>query len=297
MSEQEPNFFKEYWKFHNAYENNHMKSIENHIQHYETIEELLGFQYWLNEKTAAIYNADSEYSETNFSEATSHSLFSLNLLSIYAAFMTAQKGLMNQTITNIRTVYESIPKMYYLSFFPEECGKIILREHTEGIKDPEAREVLQSSKVSDIFSMYNLSYSEDLLQELRKKYNFAWFRDQIYSSEQIISMKKTYRLFSTSSHPSIVRISEVRKHSKEEVGDIFDLIEFLSFFNILAMFNGHRNMVSIGKFPTKETMKFSEKIRQKLVDQDENMRSLFPDKPEIINKLMISPPRPPFHSE
>lgn len=295
MSGLEPNFFKEYGKFHAAYENNHSKSIEHHIRHYETIEELLGFQYWLTEKTAVIFNADLEYSRINFSEATIHSLFSLNMLSIYAAFLTAQKGLVNQTISNIRTVFESIPKMYYISFFPDECGKIILREYIEGIKNPEAREVLQSSKVSEIFTMYNLTYSEELLNELRGKYDFGWFRKQIYSPEQIEQIKKTYRLFSKSSHSSVIRITEVHGYSKEETGDLFDLIEFLSFFNILTMLNGHRNMVKIEKFPTNETIAFSEKIRAKLVDQNKNMASLFPDKPEIINKLMVSPPGPPWH--
>ena len=56
-----------------------------------------------------------------------------------------------------------------------------------------------------------------------------------------------------------------------------------------------KKLIGEGKFPTEETIAFSKKILPKLVDQDKNMASLFPDKPEIIKKLMITPPGPPWH--
>src|SRR5438445_13455029 len=103
MSDLEPNYHKEYSAFHDRCEFILMKTIEDHIQHYEIIEELIGFQNWLNNKVADIYNADTEYAKQNFSEASIHGLFSLNLLSLYSAFMTVQRNLVDQTIPNLST--------------------------------------------------------------------------------------------------------------------------------------------------------------------------------------------------
>jgi hypothetical protein len=270
-----------------------LKTIEDHIQHYEIIEELIGFQYWLNNNVADIYNADTEYAKQNFSEASIHGLFSLNLLSLYSAFITAQKNLMHQTIVNIRTVYESIPKMYYMSFFPDECGKVLLSEYISGKKDEDAITILKSPITSKIYEIYNMAYSEQLLNQLRDKYYFDWFLKKIYSVDQISRMKSTYSLFNTSSHSSIIRTGNLQPYSKYNTGDIFELIEILSFFNIASEVNGHRKMIELKKFPYVETARFMEEVRSKLA-KDGRMYSLFPDNPGISNKLIISPPGKPW---
>lgn len=293
MSDLEPNYHKEYQTFRDRCEFIHMRTIEDHIQHYEIIEELIGFQNWLNNKVADIYNADTEYAKQNFSEASILGLFSLNLLSLYSAFMTIQQNLVHQTIANIRTVYESIPKMYYMSFFPDECGKVILSEYISGKKDEDAIKILTSSSVSEIYEIYNIAYSEELLNQLRDKYHFNWFLKKIYSTDQISRINSTYSLFNTSSHSTITRMGKLQPYSKENTGDIFELMEFLSFFNIASCVNGQRKMIEIKKFPFIETARFVEKIRSKLV-KDGMMRSLFPDNPEVSKNLIISPPGSPW---
>lgn len=285
-------FHKEFCNLHDLYLNNELRSIRTHLTHYEIIEETLGFQNWLNSEVANVYNDDLDYAERNFSEASVHGLFTLNLLSLYTSFLTLPRNLINQTITNIRTVYESFPKMYYVSFYPEQCGKVLLREHIEG-KKGQSREILQSSKVTKICELYNIAYSEELLDELNKKYNYAWFRKQIYSEEQIKQQRKTYGLLSTSSHGSMIRVQQMRDYSEEEIGDLFELIILLSFFNINCELNAHSQMIKDHKFPVKEVMAFSEKLRSKL-SRDGNMYSLFPDKPEIAKKILLHPPGSPW---
>lgn len=285
-------YHKEFCNLHENYNNNNLRSIENHLSHYEIIEEVLGFQSWLNTQVANVYNKDMEYGKNHFSEASVHGLFTLNLLSLYTAFLTLPRNLINQTITNIRTVYESLPKMYYVSFYPENCGKILLREQIEG-KKGRSREILQSSNVKKICEIYDIKYSEDLLNELNKKFDYSWIRRQIYSEGQIEQQRKTYGLFSTSSHGSMIRVRQMRDYSKEEIGDLFELIELLSFFNINCELNGHRKMIEEEKFPVKEVIDFSEKLRAKLV-RGGKMHSLFPDRPEIAKKVMLHPPGKPW---
>ncbi len=141
--------------------------------------------------------------------------------------------------------------------------------------------------------MYNIEYSEDLLNKLNKKYDYSWIRKQIFSEEQIEQQRKTYGLFSTSSHGSMIRVQQMRDYSKEEIGDLFELIELLSFFNINCELNGHRQMIKENKFPIDEVRSFSEKLRAKLA-RNGKMHSLFPDKPEIAKKLILHPPGPPW---
>jgi len=219
-------YHKEFCNLHEIYNNNDLKSIENHLPHYEIIKETLGFQSWLNAKVGNMYNKNLEYAKQHFSEASVHGLFTLNLLSLYSAFLTLSRNLINQTVTNIRTVYESLPKMYYVSFHPEDCGKILLREHIEG-KKGRSREILRSSKVKKICEIYGIEYSEELLNELNKKFDYSWIRRRIYSEGQIEQQRKTYGLFSTSSHGSMIRVKQMRDYSKEEIGDLFELIELI----------------------------------------------------------------------
>ena len=76
-------------------------------------------------------------------------------------------------------------------------------------------------------------------------------------------------------------------------GDLFEFIELLSFFNILAELNGHKAMMDKKMFPYAETFDFAEKMRTKLV-KDGKMGSLFPDHPDVVKKVLIHPPGFPW---
>ncbi len=271
-----------------------LKTIQDHLHHHQIIEDLLGFQFWLNNKVADVYNADMEYSKNHMSAAFVHGLFSLNLLSLYASFMTSQQNLLHQTVTNLRTIYESIPKMYYISFFPNEIRDILLKDQIVGKSDEDAINSLKSNKTLDFFENKELGDLKIFVKELGHKYYFKWFVRKIYSESQIKQLESTFGLLSISSHSSVARKQYASGYEKEETGDIFELIELLSFFNILAQANGHKEMMDERKYPIAELTEFVEKIRGVLA-KDGKMSSLFPDHPEIINKLIISPPRAPWH--
>lgn len=288
------NYHKEYCKFHDTCMNIEMKSIEDHIHHYEIIEEMIGFQYWLNEKVATIYNSDMEYSKNHIADAMIHHLFSHNLMSLYASFLSSQQNLLHQTIPNLRTVYESIPKMYYISFFPSEIKNIILKDHIEGNDDKKAIKYLKSKNALTIFESNEINNPTKLIEPVKRKYHFKWFTRKIYSKVQINQMTSTYGLLSTSSHSSTVRRQQVKGYSKKDTGDTFEFIELLSFFNILTELNGHKTMIKEEKIPGIEIMNFAEKMRAKLI-KDGKMGSLFPDRPDIVKKVMIHPPGPPWN--
>jgi len=286
-------YHKEYCKFHNMCMNIEMKSIEDHIHHYEIIEEMIGFQYWLHEKVATIYNSDMEYSKNHIADVFIHQLFYHNMMSLYASFLTSQQSLLHQTIPNLRTVYESIPKMYYISFFPSEIKYIILRDHIEGNDNTKAVKYLKSENALTIFKPNEINNTEELIEQVKPKYFFKWFTRKIYSEIQIRQLKSTYGLLSTSSHSSTIRRQLVKGYSKEDIGDTFEFIELLSFFNIVAELNGHTAMIEEKKISGIEISTFAEKMRAELI-KDGKMGSLFPDHPDIVKKVMIHPPGHPW---
>jgi len=288
-----PNYFSEYTKFWNRSLNIQMQIIKDQIHHYEIIDEMLGFQYWLNETVATIYNEDEEYSKNHIADLFIHQLFSHNIESLTASLLTGERNLLHQTVSNLRTVYESIPKMYYISFFPDDIKYVILSDHIEGSVNTKAKEYLKSKGALMIFKPNEINEPEKLFKKVVHKYYFKWFVRQMYSEEQIDQMKKTYGRLSISSHSSTIRRQLIEENFKKNIGDTFEFIELLSFFNIVAAVNGLKTMIQDRKISGIEIMSFAEKMRTKLVKEGK-MGSLFPDKPGIVEKVLIHPPGHPW---
>lgn len=287
------NYHKEYTKFHNLCINTEILNIENHLQHYEIIEEMIGFQYWLHETIAPVYNSDMEYSKNHIADALIHQLFYHNFLSLHAAFLTTQQSLLHQSVSNLRTVYESIPKMYYASFFPSEIKYMILKDHMEGRDDTKAIKYLQSERAKYVFKQTDLDNPASLIKYVEDKYFFKWFNRKIYTEDQSNKAKSAYSLLSISSHGSLMRHQLPEEDTKAHTSDLFEFIELLSFFNILAELNGHKVMIEKKLIPYQEIFDFVEKMRTKLV-KDGKMGSLFPDHPDVAKKVLIHPPSIPW---
>ena len=287
------NYFSEYTKFWNRNLNVQLKIIRDQIHHYEIIDEMLGFQYWLNETVSSIYNEDREYSINHMADLFIHKLFAHNFESLFASLLTGERNLLHQTVSNLRTVYESIPKMYYISFFPDEIKYVILSDHVEGSETKKAEKYLKSDSAPMIFKPNEINEPKKLFRKIERKYFFNWFVRQIYSKEQIEQMKKTYGLLSISSHSSTIRRQPQEENFEENIGDTFEFIELLSFFNIVAEVNGLKTLIQEEKISGSEIMSFAEKMRAELV-KDGKMYSLFPDHQDIAKKVMIHPPGPPW---
>lgn len=287
------NYKKEYSKFHDICSNAEMKNIENHLHHYEIIEDMIGVQYWLYDKITTFYNSDMDYSRNHVADAMIHGLFYHNLLSLYASFLTTPQNLLHQSVVNLRTIYESIPKMYYISFYPNEIKYMILKDHMNGRDDTKAMKYLKSENSKLIFEQAELNNPEHLINQVENKYFFKWFNRAIYSEEQINTAKSTYGLLSISSHGSLVRRQQGEEDSKDNTGDLFEFIELLSFFNILAEMNGHELMMKKDWSQYHEILDFMEEMRTKLIKNGQ-MGSLFPDHPNVAKKVWIHPPGAPW---
>lgn len=170
---------------------------------------------------------------------------------------------------------------------------MILKDHIEGRDDTKAIEYLKSENALLVFEQTELNNPKHLINQVKLKYYFKWFNREIYTEEQINMAKSTYGLLSISSHGSLVRRQQGEEDSKDNTGDLFEFIELLSFFNILAELNGHELLIKNNWMEYREIIDFMEEMRAKLV-KDGKLGSLFPDHPNVAKKVWIHPPGAPW---
>jgi len=285
------NYLNEYSKAHDLYMQNRMRCIENHIHHYEILEELLGFQYWVNGEVSNFVNTEENYMKKHLSEMAVHLLFTYNVFSLDVAHRTIEQDLVHQSAVNIRTVYEGIPKMYYISFFPEQIRKIMLKESMAGMNENEMLEYLQTEDATKILGEVPTN-KETFIEKLKKRYSPAWFRNKIYSEDSVKMLHDMYGRFSNSTHANIMRNTTANQYSPTNTEHFFETLRSLSYFNIHAEINGcEQALRDCGILA--ESLNFITSIGAKL-GHLVNGSYLFPDNASIINKLRIYPDREPW---
>lgn len=286
-------YLHEYCKAQDALFKNKMLCIENHIHRYEILEKLLGFQYWVNgEVTNFVSKQNHDYFLDHFSELSVHLLFSYNVLSLDTSFKIMEQNMIHQSAVNIRTVYEGVPKMYYLAFFPDEVRMITLQENMEGITTDERQQYLHTEEASKILDGKIPSDTKAFVAELRRKYSPNWFREKIYSQNSVKKMREMYGVFSTSTHANITRNRVSSDYSEINTKQIFDTIHCLSYFNIHAEINGSEEILKDCNIFDESTY-FIATIGKEigyLIDAV----YLFPDNESVIEKLKFPPEKEPW---
>lgn len=268
-----------------------MRCIQNHIRHYEILEELLGFQYWINGEVSRFVKSRENYMKKHLSEMAIHLLFTYNVFSLDVAYKTVEQDLLHQAAVNIRTVYEGIPKMYYISFFPEQTRKIMLKESMSGMNENKMLEYLQTEDAMKILGG-TPSNKESFIAKLKKSYSPAWFRNKIYSEDSVKKLHEMYGLFSNSTHANIMRNITANEYSISNTDHFFETLRSLSYFNIHAEINGNEQVLRDCGILV-ESLNFITSVGEKL-GHLVNGSYFFPDNISIINKLRIYPDRPPW---
>lgn len=263
-------YFKEYNDAQTHISLNKQKVIQNHISNYQILEEALGFQYYLNGKFFEYYKSNLDTKELlneHFAELSIHLLFFYNVMSLQTAFNTLECGFIHQSAVNLRTVYEGIPKMYYISFFPEKVREITVHEYIHPFRYEDAIEKLKDKKYPEDLNEETLSFDEkteyqewkkyqDLLngetlpfnvkkeyQEWKKMYTPAWFRNQLYTEERVKKLHKLYGRLSASTHANISRNETAVEYTFADTDLFFQLMKSLSYFNLEAYLEGNYQLL------------------------------------------------------
>lgn len=278
-------YLKEYRSALESYSSINQMIVKNHISQYPILDELLGFQYFLNKKFVEFYNS-AETTELNKHRPnlSIHLLFFYNTQSLQSALNDIECDRIHQSAVNIRTVYESIPKMYYISLYPEENGLILVHEHIMENSYEEAVKELEGGDCKAYLNGQELKFeSKKAFHEFRRKYTPNAFRKKLYSPNRQESLQKLYSKFSNSTHPNITRNRTSVSYESIDTDQFFDFLKAMSYFNIQAYSEGNAELL--------DRMRLRQEILDFLNEKAKQLETFieevyfFPDNENLDRKL------------
>lgn len=261
--------------------------VKNHVSHYPVLDELLGFQYYLNKKFTEYFNSHSSEFDKFTPALSSYLLFFYNTQSLQSALNDIECDRTHQAAVNLRTVYEAIPKMYYISLFPEDNEFVMVHEH---IAVMPLEKVLQELKEEECIKYLNgkeLKFeSKNALRKFKEKYAPKTIRKKLYSQKRHELIQNLYSVFSISTHPNILRNRTSTSYEPKDTELFFNFLKTLSYFNIHAYLEGnieflikmgiHQEVVTFLNVKAKQLKSFYEDVY------------FFPDNEDLDRKLKSS---------
>lgn len=237
-----------------------LKITITHFSNYRDLEEILGFQYYLN-KLFFEYGGKKIMNE-NKKEFVVHRLFYRNLQSLQSALYAIERDLLHPATTNLRTVHEAIPKMYYIALYPNDIKEIMAYEIIHVERYEKANDVLREKTVKNYLGGIDLQFSTSkAFAEFKIKYSPNGFRDALYDKNRKKTIQDLYRQFSISVHPNLMRDVMTKKYDRFTTQTFFEFMTGLSYFNIEAHLEGACDLLH--KFGLSDmSKKFLEKVKK-----------------------------------
>ena len=261
--------------------------IKNHHSHHSILDELLGFQYYMNKKFAEYFASNPKEFENFSSSLSSYLLFFYNTQSLQSALNDVEFDRIHQAAVNLRTVYESIPKMYYISLFPEENEFVLVHEHIAVMPFEKAVQELKEEECVKYLNGKKLTFaSKSELRKFKEKYTPNAIRKKLYSSKRHELLQNLYSAFSNSTHPNILRNRTSTSYDPKDTELFFNFLTSLSYFNIQAYLEGNMEfLIKMGIH--QEIIEFINKKAKELKSFYEDVY-FFPDNPDLDRKLKTS---------
>ena len=282
-------YFEFYTKWHQTGLNIQLRVIKDHIQHYEDLNNFFGFHYWLQDNVAtSLNNVDDP---AKFApEAFIHTAFQQNFLTASGVLSELEKNNIHSARMMLRVILESIPKMYYTSFFPNEIAQIMCADYTSGYRRLE-REKKVKHFVKSIWKGHARTNINKMLNDIKDKYYFPWYLKKIYLEDTSKPMIELHSHLNTSAHPSFTR--SLPEYNKENTDNEIRHLELLLYYNIAAEMEGQKRIIASDIFTRNESMQFLNKMAKR-ISKNGQFVYLFPNNPDIIPKFNCRPTGSPW---
>ena len=267
------NAFREYNMCERTYQQTQLKFISENIDHYPIFEQMLGFQLntvhlidsEISKDRSQLFSNVHEIPNEIIAEVINLGLCRHNNDSLYSALRPLEQDITAVYENTIRTVFESIPKIFYLLKHPEDSRMIRLKEeyrtwHLEyvlihaGDKEiPRSKELIKEFVESEhgrrIVDASRITFDKKFYGDFSKKHTNPWFRNQIYIGNRLEIQKSIYSTLSTSAHANTNRSRLVEKSEPGTSFSPMKLFSELSFFNLYLIVASQKRMLSkIGKY-------------------------------------------------
>ena len=282
--------------------------IKENIHKYPLFEKLLGFSLTLNnlivpimeKKANEIKNPKNlNVTDKEITEQSIVGLCVLNMQTLFSTLSILEGGSITDCSNLIRTVVESIPKMFYMIHNPKDTFHIILHEEFQLWKSQEKYRNYTNHESFEYFKKYlnedekgmefqkrlKIDITKSFYQDFSRKFNATWYRKKIYT-EKILKIQNTfYSSLSNLSHPSIMRINMSTEYDSELSKQYMKILTDLAFYNLYILFNTSYTIIDeIGE---------SEDTKNFIIDSQEELKTYFevthlrPDIPLYLSNLIL----------
>lgn len=221
-------------------DDNRCRTKVNHGAQYTYLERMLGFQHYLH---MAYIKFRSGFEYDRFTEAYSREMvaemyFHMNAMYMQASLRSLEQGLIHPYFSNMRSVHEAIPKMYYMSVYPGEAWDV-LESEIPVYGNNDFPDFIRTMRDLD-GAASNHARNPELKKTMkpRSRYRPVFFRDALYEGKIRIAIEQMYSGLSSSVHPNLVRNMAGTSYDRGETDMLFGLLKTLSYFNIAAYLEG-----------------------------------------------------------
>ena len=120
-----------------------------------------------------------------------------------------------------------------------------------------------------------------------RKFTNRYYREQVYTDEQLVMQNETYAVLSSNSHANVIRFDRFARDSDENRSKFAKILSDVAFFNFFLLANiCHEELEQAGEM--KDTHSFLTIVNKEIGNLFQ-ITNLYPQKPEYIKNLIIEP--------
>ncbi len=140
---------------------------------------------------------------------------------------------MEPPLANMRSVFESISKMYYIVLFPKEIENILVNEKLRNVKFDKVKEELDRMDLEYKKKYKYLTLNQNKYRDFQKKYTASQIRKNLYG-DQLPTIQKNWDFLCHKSHANITEYPyHIALNQKNDIV-YFEFLACLLFYNITA---------------------------------------------------------------
>jgi len=278
MSEPNENKFVNQYLFHKQYYSNQkLKSIELFTKDIMLIEDVLGFQKWLDDKISKILNNDKEMLKAKTTEnelvhiVLTHFIYRKNWILLCSLYETGLSDEFNVPNIIMRTIHEGVLNLIFLATHENEASAVKL---------------YMEKQYNSAFNKFDEKHKS--IQQFTPKY----IRDTLFTEEMKESMNKIYGGPSIATHPNIYESTrKLETYDKRRVNEALWFVLRESFYNLVFFVeNFRKNSLIIDKIKKDgKIFQYIDNLKNRIAE-DGKIVDLFPNKNNLGNDFILYNP-------
>ena len=249
---------------------------KKHSRHYPVLEILFGFHYWLHNQINPIYQEQKD--EWYSTPRIMHVLFMNNFSVACSVLQAFESNSLMTASPLLRNILETIVKMEYLAFHPDELDNMIYADAVIGAKAGEKKKII--TEISKDLTEEKCD-EQAILERIKRKYYFKWYLKELYGDPN--SNTGPYKHFSQLTHSSMDKIHQqlawMHSHKASNLlcsdrsnydYEIWDTVlyhlELLLLRNIMAEWEGNKKTITKDRFLYTELTSFVNELYKRSQD-------------------------------